>query len=228
MRRRKLRKIVTWNCRVGRGSKTVAKGLAQLIKDENPDVICLQEAMNYVTYLRLRFPLWRIYCNRSWDEADNCPVMVRRTLPRGHRRRQGWGWVRVQQGWVYRPNNAEHPGRTWTWVMVAGVAIMSLHRVAGQTGENRKSLLEETDRLIDWLAKHEKVVIIGDTNQSPRSSDPESLNAIAEDFDARLVFDKERPGIDYALVKGIEGGSYERTVSYGSDHDAGVLTFAGH
>lgn len=240
---RRLRRIGTHNVRVGRGWRAVARGLREFIAAHDPDVIALQEARNYVLALRIAFATrWRIYAppTTAGPEARDCPVMVRRDLPRARRRRRGgWGWVQNRIGWRGPKHGWLHPGRTWTWVTVDGVAILSLHRVwtpprpTRGRGPNAPAYAEEAAALREWLDKHRRAVVIGDANGSTTDPHPASMRATARATGAQLVDDHDDPGIDYAAVKGLDG-KLRRLRRFGStpdvpgdrepDHRAALLT----
>lgn len=222
--KRQLRKIATWNCRAGRPSRDVIRGLRRLIEDTDADVIALQEAQDYIQALRKAFPGWRVYAKHGWPESTNCVVMVRRRCPRGRHYGRGWGTVRVEAGWTYGPTGKRHPGRTWTWVRVDGVPILSLHRVPGKSGDNGISYLEEAHELREWFDEHDgPMVAIGDANEGPRDTRPNTLLAVSRKVKGQLIFDRDEPGIDYALARDLTG-RFDRLDTYGSDHRAGLLT----
>ena len=221
MARRRLRTAVGFNCHVGRSPAKVVTGLRRLIADTDADVIALQEARGYVTALKLAFPAWKVYAKSGWPDSDHCPVMVRRNLPRGRRYGHGWGTVRIENGWTYE--GTPKPGRTWTWVKVDGTFVLSLHRVRGGHGGNSVSYLEEAHALREWFDDHDgPMVAIGDANEGPVDTRPNTMLQIARKVGGRLIFDRDDRGIDYALARGLTG-HLERTDSYGSNHDAAVL-----
>lgn len=219
---RELRVIATWNTHVGRDPIEVIIGLRRLIHDTRADVICLQEARGYVTALRLAFPTWRIYAKAGWPDSNHAPVMVRRSLRRGRHYGTGWGTVRIEADWVYA--GTSKPGRTWTWVRVDGVYILSLHRIVSSRGDNGESYLEEAHALREWFDEHGgPMVAFGDCNEGPRDTRPNTMLAISRKVKGTLASDRDEPGIDYALVRDLTC-TVERTDTYGSDHRAAILT----
>jgi endonuclease/exonuclease/phosphatase family metal-dependent hydrolase len=226
MPNRKLRTIVSYNCHVGRHPAEMTRELRNLIRDTRADVICLQEARGYINAIRLAFPRWKVYAKPGWPDSDHCPVMVRRSIPRGRVYGRGWGTVRIEQGWVYTGNGGAtpKPGRTWTWVRVDGVHVLSLHRIPGKAGNNNLSYAEETHALREWFAEHGgPMVAIGDANESPKDVNAGTMLAISRKVGGRLIHDKDDPGIDYACARELRG-HLERIGNYGSDHRAAVLT----
>lgn len=214
--------VLTWNAKVGRGSKVVCGNLRQLIRD-NPDadVIHLQEAMNYVRRIRIAFaPLWRVYAPGGWEEAANSPVMVRRWR-RPHIRREGsgWGWVRNREHWIGPKHGILHPGRTWTWVRVTGVACLSLHRVYGGQNRNAKAYQEEWHRLTAFAKGRPRVFIAGDTNTPLTANWPYDMRSLAEELGGTILAPADERGPDYAVAVGLTG-SCTRLGKYGSDHHA--------
>lgn len=222
-RRRRLRVIASWNAHVGRSPLAVVAAVRCLIRDTNADVVCLQEARGYVTALRLAFPRWRVYARAGWRDATHNPVMVRRALRRGRYYGRGWGTVRNRIGWEYRGN--PKPGRTWTWVRVDGVRILSLHRLAGIAHKaNMASYAREAELLREWFDERGgAALVIGDANAGPTHPHRDGLMRLAREVGAVVIADPDEPGIDYAVAHHVRG-HLERTNHYGSDHRAAVLT----
>ena len=227
---RKLERVATLNLKVGRGWRAAVKSIRELIDDEDPDVIALQEAMYYAAAIVLRFGLrWRITAApSSIPEGRNVLLLVRRSVPsRGSRRRGGWGWVRMRIGWTGPKQGKRHPGRTWPWRIVDEVLIVALHRVTGgPEGGNRAAYAEEAAALVELARDHDgPVLIIGDTNTAARDRRPGTMRDVAEKIGGRVIHEL-RPGhgvgVDYAVARGVRG-RYLRGKHYGSDHRSGVL-----
>lgn len=218
--------IVSYNAHVGRRGHEVIKSVRDILND-NPetDVICFQESQTYVEDLRRAFNGgWYIYAKGGWTESMQNPVMVRRSWAfreYGH----GWGTVKNLKHWIGPVHDWDHPGRTWTWVKVGQLYVMSLHRATEGSGQNKRAYLEEAHRLEGFLERRgtKPVVIIGDTNTAPRADHLGSMQKITEHTRSKLIVDEEEPGIDYALTsKGVDG-VLNRTKHYGSDHKAAVM-----
>lgn len=218
---RRLRRVSTHNLQVGRGWRAAARGLRELIADQEPDAIALQEAMNYAAALRLRFALhWRfVAAPDEWAEARNCLLMVRRDVQQRRLRRRGaWGWVRNRIGWVGPKHGLRHPGRTWPWLIIDGVAVMCIHRVWNGRGKSETAYREEGEALVEWAKEHPgPVLIIGDTNTSVHDFSPGSMRSVATLVDGRLAYDPDDPGVDYALSRGLDV-TVRRRKRYDSDH----------
>ncbi len=218
-RRRPLHRVEVWNMKVGRGQAAV-DGLAELIEARDPDVVLLQEAMNYIRRLRKEFGHeWRIYSGLPFTSRANCPVMVRRDVPHGGKRGQDWGIVTVRATWVYRGRGrfVRHPGRSWTWAIADGVALMSMHRATEALGFNAKTGKREAERIKAWARRFSEWLIGGDWNNhhtDPRQNGPRD---IANDLDADLVVPDDAR-IDFALSSEDLVEDTRRGARRGSDH----------
>lgn len=214
-------RVVVWNMKVGRGHRALAD-LRRLVRDQRPDALLLQEAMNYVRLIRVLFPAYRVYAPRGWSEAANCPVMVRRTVPRGHRKRRGWSWVRCSERWTYAKYNVVHPGRTWTAVRVAGVWLLSVHRAPrGLSKLNRHAGSEEAEQLVDWFDEHAGAMFAGgDMNHAAGRRGRDTSQHVARRMKGEVV---GPVGIDHGIARGLTA-TCRVLGDYGSDHDALLFT----
>jgi endonuclease/exonuclease/phosphatase family metal-dependent hydrolase len=195
----------------------------RIIADHDPDVILLQEAMDYVSRMRLRFRGWRVYSGRLTTVRANCPIMVRRRRARGRIRGRGWGLVVNRRPWVYRGKGREvtHPGRVWTWARVEGIRFLSVHRATEALGHNERAGAEEADHLEYWFDSHDgPAFAAGDWNNLWSDKRRDSPAAIARTVKGELVVLAEAR-IDYALATGLTV-TCERAGKYGSDHHAHV------
>lgn len=214
-------RVLSWNAKISRPPGQVIQGLADLIENTTPDVVCLQEANQYTDELRKRFSKgWFIYAHHDWPESAESPVMVRQV---GHTRRRrntkdGWSTLHTRVRWV-GPEGGTHEGRTWTYVQVAGLWVMSLHRATDGDGQNRKACAEEHDRLVRWIQRHDRCLIVGDHNMSARADFPGSSSRIAEHSDSSLAFDSGEGLVDYAIQHGVRGEVRKKS-HRGSDHPA--------
>jgi endonuclease/exonuclease/phosphatase family metal-dependent hydrolase len=203
---------------VGRG-RAATRGLRDLIRDTDADVVLLQEAKNYVTAIRAAFPGWRVYGGIGFRESSNCVVMVRRTVTVGKR-----GRVRNRTPWTYahKGRSVVHPGRVWRWVEADGVTLMAVHRATNALSLNEKAGREEADNLIEWLESHPRAIAAGDWNNRPVDNRPNGPAEIARHGHARLVV---APGadIDFAAVRGVEVTA-RLGDRYGSDHHSQTYT----
>lgn len=216
-------RVVAWNAKVGRSDKNFKNGLNDLIDALNPGVICLQEAKDYTSVLRNSFGnrFW-VYTHTDWKESNDNPILVRQNYNKKERG-DGWNTCRMDTGWE-GPNGHQHPGRTWTYVLVDGIWIMSYHRVTGGKKKNRDAFAEEFDRTVDWINKKDpdggSVLIVGDHNIGPKDGDKKGSKKIASVVSGNVAFDNEDPGIDYAIRRNQKVSTAERKGSYGSDHKA--------
>lgn len=209
--------------KVGRPKRQAIKNLRALMKDTRATVVCLQEAMTYMTLIRLVFALrWRVYTGRNLAEGENCAVLVRRD-PFRRRRDRGthWGLVRNLRRWKGPKHGWEHPGRVWPWVVVLGIRVMSLHRVTGGPhGPNAAAYKEEASRLREFVQYDGPVFVVGDTNTLPNDKREGSMADIAKDTGATLILPAS-PRVDYAMGKGVRG-TMQKLGTYDSDHPATV------
>lgn len=214
--RRHLR-VVAWNMKVGRGRQALAD-LRRLVREQRPDALLLQEAMHYVRLIRVLFPGFRVYAPKGWPEAANCPVMVRRTVRRGIRKRHGWTWVRNSERWTYAKYGVEHPGRTWTAVRVLGVWLLSVHRAPGGLGRgNRLAGADEADALVDWFDEHAGPMFAsGDVNHAAGRRGRDTSQHVARRAHAEVV---GPPGIDHGIARDLDV-TWRLLEHYGSDHPA--------
>lgn len=224
--------ILTWNMKVGRRPRrTVIRGLRQLIKASDPDVVALQEAMNYVSTIRLApliMALFRVITPTGWTEATNCPLLVRRWRKPVHRTQGvGWGFIRNTIGWVGPLHDIHHPGRTWSWAKVAGVYVVSLHRCWGGGTRNRAAYVEEYHQLVRFIRDRRYVVVVGDTNTPWGADWIGGMEQLAEETGCTLVADPQHPGIDYAAVKGLDATARRLPDSKGSDHRPVLIEVTG-
>lgn len=217
---RPVRKVAAWNMKVGRG-KAAVDGLAALIDDHSPEVVLLQEAMNYVTRIRLRFGRhWRVYAGAPFMERGNCAVMVRRSVKRG-----GHGKVRNRLPWRYtgQGRDVKHPGRVWRWARADGIYFLSMHRATNALSLNKAAGSEEADNLEEWFGDHAgPMIAAGDWNNLHSDGRQEAPASIARRVKAHLIVPPEGR-IDYALARDVKGRG-ERVGKYGSDHPAVVYT----
>lgn len=223
MPKRTLSTFAAWNMKVGRGAAAL-DGLAGLIADHDPDVILLQEAMHYAARIRLRFGRkWRLYSGTPGTDRANCPILVRRNLPRGRIRGKGWGLIRNRTPWYYRgkDRHVKHPGRTWTWVRVDGIRFLSMHRETEALGYNAAAGRETADSVEEWFDSHAgPMVAVGDWNNLPRDPRGDAPRTIARNIGGQLVV-PDGARIDYALVRDLDVTA-TRGGKYGSDHHAHV------
>lgn len=214
--------VASWNCHVNRPATDVQAGLAALIKDVQPDVICLQEAYQFTDMIRDRFEGYRLYAKQGWTQSDNCPVMIEANRDK-KKYGETWGTLRCYTRWT-GPEGVNHPGRTWTWVKAGGIYIVSLHRCLGGHGPNKDAYKEEFHVLQQFTRDADgPVLIFGDTNTTHTADHPGSMKNLAERVKGELRYDRKQPGIDYGLQRGIKG-TVKRTKEYGSDHKAAIWT----
>lgn len=215
-------KIASWNAKVGRGDAAFVASLKQLIADIDPDLIAMQEAGGYVDAARKSFPGWITVAAKGWTEANDNPIMVKRD---GLGEPDNRGHVRTTTAWV-GPQGGTHHGRTWMWVRYGDRFVMSLHRCTDGDRTNRAASQEERGALLNWIRAREgrQIVIVGDHNWSPKRHDPNwSSWSVSDDAGAKLEYNDDDPGIDFAIVKGVPVGEIRRGKRYGSDHEAIVL-----
>lgn len=214
-------RVLSWNAKISRQPSEVMLGLANLIANTKPEVICLQECTQYTDEIRSRFgDQWYVYAQNDWHEANECPVMVSK---RGHTRRKrghgrGWDTLDTKIRWT-GPEGGVHKGRTWTYVKVGGVWVMSLHRATDLDGKNRKACAEEHDRLVQWIGNHQPCLVIGDHNCSARADFPGASSKVAEHSRSTLAFESGAGLVDYAIQHGTQGEIRVKD-KHGSDHAA--------
>jgi exonuclease III len=216
-------RIVSWNAEVNRTDDEFGDALANLIRDLNPGVICLQEAGAYVNVCRNRFADdWWTYAHNDWNEANNDPVLVSRRYAEKQRGdAHGWNTLRNKTGWE-GPHGHAHPGRTWTWVYVDGRFVMSLHRVTGGKKKNKAAFKEERANLVAWIEARpdDPIIVIGDHNIGPYDKATAGSWEVAYDVSGSCRHDDDDAGIDYAVCKRQKASEVKRVGSYGSDHKA--------
>jgi endonuclease/exonuclease/phosphatase family metal-dependent hydrolase len=214
-------RIVSWNAKVGRPNDEFERDLRELIADQKPDVICLQEAGKYTQVLRNKFTDWNTYARQGWSESDMNPVMVKKKpLWRKRKRGKGWDTLRTKTVWE-GPQGGEHTGRTWTWVQVGGMRIMSFHRCTGGKDKNKAAFVEEARVVTPWIESNVKpTFVFGDHNCGPRQDHKGASHNIAQAVNGRVLFDAADPGIDYAIADGVKGTVRHLNKKYGSDHRA--------
>lgn len=215
--RQHLPNVSTWNAKVGRSSWAVVRGLRELVRDQDPDVVLLCEVVpRYLRAIRLAFPRWRIYAKRGWPESRQCPVMERRSMGKRLRYGKGWGTVRMAEPWA-GPQGGRHDGRTWTWIRRGG-RLMSTHRAwTGPGGKNQRAHMEEAWTMARWLEAGGPAAALGDQNVRPGDRRAGSSQDIAKVTGGRVLYDRRDPRIDHAVAVGLDG-SVEHGPKYGSDH----------
>lgn len=211
--------IVSWNVKVGRPSYEVVSALRQIIRDHDPEVICLQEAKGHAPELRVAFGKeWRILARRGWGESDNCITMVRRTLGRVK-----WRTLRMRHWWRGPKANLLHPGRTFPIVDIGGRfgwRIVNVHRTKPQWDEpGGSAYLEEHLALIRLAGRsgshYRALLIVGDQNADISDLSPRSPATLAKTFGAKLI--RTNAKVDWAAARGARG-SGGRDGNHGSDH----------
>ena len=214
-----LERVLAWNAKVGRKPTDVMAGLETLIESNDPDVVALQEFKGYVGQLRDRFAgKWWIYAHNDWPEANDNPVMVSHAFGQKHRGGEdGWNTLRTETEWT-GPQGGDHQGRTWTWVKVAGVFVLSLHRCTDGNGRNSEAFTEEARHLTKWIRNHTPAVVIGDHNCGKGADFPGASRLVATDVGGRIKGIEDVP-VDYALEHGIKGTAKVLN-GHGSDHRA--------
>jgi hypothetical protein len=224
--------IVSFNAKVGRGGPAMIKSVREILDDHpHTDVLLFQECEGYIDDLRRAFTGpnkgWYVYCRDGWKESMMNPVMVRKAT--GFPKRTyggGWGTIINKTPWIGPKHGLHHPGRTWTWVKVGKVHVVSLHRVTGGQAKNKQAYLEEARRLTRFFeAKRPEasVIVFGDTNTGYRDTHDGSMRDIRAEVEGRLIADQESPGIDYALTTRNVSATMQRTQQYGSDHKMVVM-----
>lgn len=221
--------IVSFNAQVGRGGPAMIRSVRQIIEAHpRVSVFLFQESEGYVDDLRKSFKGWKVYAKGGWPESDNCPIMVKRTayLPRV-KYQKNWGTLTCTRRWTGPKAGKRHPGRTWTWVKVGGIYVMSLHRLWGGEQDykgNGDAYLEEARKLTEWtLNRQAPVIIFGDTNCGFDERHKGSMRDIREGVNGRLIADKDKAGIDYALTRKVTA-EVRRSKDVGSDHNPVVMS----
>lgn len=215
-------KIVAWNAKVGRTDAAVKKSLGQIIDDHHPAVICLQEAKGYVDVAR-SVGGYHTYAHGDWAESNDNFVMVRDNYDKKERG-NGWNTLRCTTRWE-GPHGQPHAGRTWTWVLVDGIYVMSYHRVTGGKAKNRSAFKEEYNRTVEFInaRRASAFVVFGDHNIGPKEDTQFGSKQIASAVSGSCRFDPRDPGIDYAICRN-QQGEVKRTKLYGSDHKMVLFT----
>lgn len=212
-------RVLSWNAKVGRDNKQVTDGLADLIDNTNPDVVCLQESMKYVKSIRDRFgDHWFVYAHDEWEESNMNPVMVRKKGHDKQQRGEGWNTVRTATVWT-GPQGGTHKGRTWTFVKVKDLWVMSFHRCTGGHDQNKDAFMEEFDQVLKWVKNRGEspLLIIGDHNCGPKADFPGSSWRIKNKIDGAIT--NTDAGVCYAIKRGIPGTMVSKG-AHGSDHPA--------
>jgi hypothetical protein len=214
-----VKRIASWNAKVGRNVGTVLDQLHDLIVDLDPQAIALQEFAGYVSAARDRYgDKWWILADA--DKGNDCPLFVRRAALDAA---PEWGCRWYRTDWT-GPQGGEHEGRTWTWCRLPDdTEILSLHRCwnKGQT-RNGAAYEDEAELLVNAYGDPgtRPLVLIGDTNTGYNADGPHTMRDIANRVGGNL---RAGHGVDYALTRGQSGtmstGSY-----YGSDHPAIMFT----
>ena len=214
-------KVVSWNAKVGRNAGSVMDGLGEILDNTGCDVACLQEFGGYVAAARDTFGVdWYIYAQGGWDESQMNPVMVRKA---NHSKKQqgaesGWDVLRTTTTWV-GPQGGSHKGRTWTYVKVSGVWVMSLHRCTDGNGKNQAAFKEESQALTKWMQGHSPCLVIGDHNCGPKATYYWASKPTSQAAGGNVSH--PGGGVDYALQLGVKGDVVTKG-KHGSDHAAVV------
>lgn len=215
MSRRRLRTVLVWNMKVGRGRAAI-RGLRNLIDRHDPEVLLLQEAKNYVRAIRLTFPGWRVYGGLGFRDSSNCVVMVRRSMKRGKH-----GTIRNGTPWTFMHDGKPvvHAGRVWRWVRVDGVALMSIHKATNALGDNKAAGEEEAFRLVEWFEDHGGPRgAFGDFNNTAADKRDHGPSDIADRADAEVLAADDED-IDLAVIAELEA-TVTQVEAEGSDHHA--------
>ena len=207
------RRLLSWNCRVGRPAPIVIAGLWFFIRTRRPHVIVLLEATRLTSDLRKVFGKgWHVYRRRS-----DVVVLVRRDVDRPN-----VSVIGHEESWRGPHEGIEHRGRKFLQLDWPGLSLLAIHRVPGGpsggvsprlSGANRGAWLAENQLLADALGVDSRpVVIVGDQNARPVEVHP---------FMARHNLHPIITGakVDWAMVRGITGRG-KRLGRRGSDHPA--------
>ena len=209
-------RIVTFNVKVGRRPKVVARKIQRIARRHRVDVFLLQEAHGYIAALR-DLPGWHLVAAKGQGEARGNPMLVRDTLPLQRRRA-----IRCHTPWTGPKAGRHHRGRVFTVADVAGWRLVNVHRTRPGWSPGGGAFTEEHDRLLDAaLDADGPLVIAGDQNIGTRPGGdrgPETPWALAEAIGGRIVTTTEGR-IDYAVTRGV-GGFARQLGKYGSDHAA--------
>jgi hypothetical protein len=173
-----VKRIASWNAKVGRNVGTVLDQLHDLIVDLDPQAIALQEFAGYVSAARDRYgDKWWILADA--DKGNDCPLFVRRAALDAA---PEWGCRWYRTDWT-GPQGGEHEGRTWTWCRLPDdTEILSLHRCwnKGQT-RNGAAYEDEAELLVNAYGDPgtRPLVLIGDTNTGYNADGPHTMRDIA-------------------------------------------------
>lgn len=218
-----LNKVASWNVKVNRPNKDVTDGVKKVMDNTGAKVICLQEASKYIGALKDRFgEHWFVYHTSGWDEAADDPVLVHRSMRDKHGAEdQAWGTLRYTTKWT-GPQGGVHQGRTWTWVKVGGLLVMSFHRCTGGKDQNADAFKVEHDKVVDFIkAQDMDVLVFGDHNCGAKADFKGSSFRIAEHVGGKT---RDDGGVDYAITRGCGGSVRDTDKMYVSDHSAVVWT----
>ena len=212
-------RAVTWNCKVGRRPKRVARMVRKIIRRERPDVIALQEAHGYIDVLR-RIKGYTLVVASGRGEDRGNPMLIRNT-----RRVTERAPIRCETPWTGPKAGKRHDGRVFTVADVDGVRFINVHRTRPGWSRGGAAFAEEYRRLLDNAGRYDgPVVILGDQNIGTRHSDRYRNTpwALARALGAQIV--TTTPGrIDYAIVQGGDGRA-DGGPRLGSDHSLVAFT----
>ena len=209
-------RVVSWNTKVGRRPRVVARKVRRIARRHDVDVFLFQEAAAYIGALR-DLPGWRIVTARGEGEARGNPMLVRTEfdvdrLPA----------IRCEIPWTGPKAGRHHRGRVFTVAEVDDWTFVNVHRTRPGWSKDGAAFAEESERLLDVAENTEgRIVLAGDQNIGTRSGGDRARHtpwALAQAIGAKVIT-TTAGRIDYAICRGATGFARELG-RYGSDHNA--------
>lgn len=228
LRRRRRRRIITWNAEVGRPGRAVRHAVMRMIREHNPDRIDLQEARGYRDDLA-DIPGYTLYSPRGKSmEAGNCIALIRddRTGAGTVRKRA----LRLKVRWHGPKAGKEHPGRIFLETREPDWTFVGVHRTRPEWSPRGAAFAEEYGALLGSAQRAAERgdlwVCVGDQNIGTRPGRDRALHdgpwRLAETIGGRCI--TTTPGrIDYAVVGPRLKGKAKQLGDYGSDHNAVLI-----
>lgn len=207
-------RAATWNLRVGRPPHVVANEVETFLDDHNLDVLCVQEAAQYVGALRRRLRgEFRVLHGRGSRSRRDSAVIVRKGARVRRKRVHRLGGIAWERG---KGRPGLHDPRHMTSVNVCGVRFGSVHLPptphARTLRLRRLSHAADVDRLVRIVRRWTRQgawVAAGDWNARPSSQYVAPLRGLGLPYG---------DGIDWVLASGVTVSDFERQTFGSSDH----------
>ncbi len=218
--------VGTWNGWVGQKPAKYARGVETILKQHDPDVLCLQEANRPGTLKEVRAVARdlsrKVVLQKGLGREGKSTVLLVDTDERILRR----NGIVVREDWRGPMLGLERDGRTFPSVALdyPKMRVAGIHMPPGQVRNKEafKACLEALEIKADkWT---DKLILIGDWNAWWGQRGALSPHRLAKDIGGRVVRSK-KARIDFAIVRGFSQANYKTYQKLGSDtHRYGILT----